>query len=324
LKWKNIERPPRGYHYNVMLKVNTKMGGTNHTLISRLPGRPGPPPQGMFQEPPASLSWLFDKPCMLVGIDVSHAEPGSDRESMAAVVASMDGRAWQYVADISSQTARLEIVNALEPAMVRLLKCFQGRNNGKLPATIIVYRDGVGDGQFEQVVNREIPAIKGAMMLLGYPDNACKIAMIICQKGHHTRLFYEESVTDGKPNYINPCPGLVVDSTGGQDSITSAKYNEFYLNSHAAIQGTAKPCKYALVYDSIGLKLAELQLLTYWSCYLYSRCNKSVSYCTPAYYAHWASKRAKNLFAAGATGQNLIDISAKWGEAGALSTMFFV
>lgn len=37
LKWKNINKPPRGYHANVMLKINTKMGGTNHSLISRLP-----------------------------------------------------------------------------------------------------------------------------------------------------------------------------------------------------------------------------------------------------------------------------------------------
>ena len=59
-------------------------------------------------------------------------------------------------------------------------------------------------------------------------------------------------------------------------------------------QGTAKPCKYALIFDEIGFKLSELELLTYWTTYLYARCNKSVSYATPAYYAHWASKRAKS------------------------------
>jgi hypothetical protein len=35
LRWKNVERPPRGYQANVMLKINTKLGGTNHTLASR-------------------------------------------------------------------------------------------------------------------------------------------------------------------------------------------------------------------------------------------------------------------------------------------------
>jgi len=32
-----VKPPSRGYHANVMLKVNTKLGGTNHTLASRLP-----------------------------------------------------------------------------------------------------------------------------------------------------------------------------------------------------------------------------------------------------------------------------------------------
>ena len=68
---------------NILIKMNTKLGGTNHTLVPRAPGKAG---TGVFQDPPNSLSWLFDKPCMLVGLDVSHAEPGSDRDSMAAVV----------------------------------------------------------------------------------------------------------------------------------------------------------------------------------------------------------------------------------------------
>ena len=320
LKWKNIDRSPKGYHLNVMLKINTKLGGTNHTLISRTtPGRPVAP---TFQDPPQSLSWLFDKPCMLMGIDVSHAEPGSDRESMAAVVASMDGKASQYACHISAQPARLEIVSALEEAVQSLLLNFKARNNA-MPATIIVFRDGVGDGQFEQVVQRELPAIKGALALMGYDDTSVKVCMVVCQKGHHTRLVYEEQQGPDKA-FINPCPGLVIDATGAANSITSGRYNEFYLNSHAAIQGTAKPCKYALVYDEIGIQMAELELLTYWSCYLYCRCNKSVSLATPAYYAHWASKRAKNLYAGGGNSEDLQAISSKWIERAARSNMFFV
>jgi eukaryotic translation initiation factor 2C len=77
-----------------------------------------------------------------------------------------------------------------------------------------------------------------------------------------------------------------VDAVGGADSIVSARLNEFYLNSHHSLQGTAKACKYSLIYDEIGLRISEVELLTYWSTYLYARCTKSVSYATPAYYAH--------------------------------------
>ncbi len=216
------------------------------------------------------------------------------------------------------------MVSALTDAMVSLFTAFKERNGGKMPAHIIVYRDGVSDGQFNIVLEKELPSIHGALELMGYPADSCKVAIVICQKGHHTRLVYEERAQDGSTTYINPCPGLVVDATGGPKSITSAVINEFYLNSHAAIQGTAKPCKYALIYDEIGFKLSELELLTYWTTYLYARCNKSVSYATPAYYAHWASKRGKDLYAAGGTAQDLLDISATWAHKDALSTMFFM
>lgn len=320
MKWKNIDRSPSGYFANLTLKINTKLGGTNHTLISRLPTPPATQPAGMFQEPPASLSWLFDKPCMLVGMDVSHAEIGSESESIAAIVASMDGRASQYAAHISMQTARVEMISALEEGMKSLLTMFKRKNGDKMPASMIVYRDGVADGQFQIVIDKELPLIKGALELMGYPEGSVKVAIVVCQKGHHTRIVYEGA--DG--GYINPCPGLVVDAHLSEKSIASARYNEFYLNSHAAIQGTAKPCKYTLIYDEIGFKLSELELLTYWSTYLYCRCNKSVSYATPAYYAHWASKRGRYLAAAGASPADLLEISNIWTAADKASSMFFL
>lgn len=318
LKWKNIIKPPRGYYMNVMLKVNTKMGGTNHTLASQLSPEEAHALPATFQDPPASLSWVFDKPCMLVGIDASHPDPKSKSPTLAAVVGSINGQASQYVAHISAQAPHVEMVAALDKAMFALLKTFKEKNFGKLPEHIIVYRDGVGDGQFAEVLSKEVESIRQALAEHG--DISCKIVVLICQKRHHTRLVYEE-----KPDvFMNCCPGLCVDATGKERSIVSAVHNEFYLNSHTAIQGTAKSCKYTLILDEIGMKIAELELLTYWSCYLYTRCNRSVSLATPAYYAHWASRRAKYLCTAGADNVDLLAISEKWSEAGRDSTMFFV
>jgi Piwi domain len=320
-KFKKVEKMPRGYGQNLMLKINTKLGGTNHTLVSRLP-KPHTAP--VFQQPPASLSWVFDDPCMLVGIDVSHGETSSSMESVAAVVASMDGSCAQYAAHISVQTAGQEIVASLEASMLSLLTTFRCRNAGKMPSCIIVYRDGVGEGQFSQVTRTELSAIRGAVELMGFTEDAVKISIVICQKGHHTRLVYEDSAPGVPMTYINPCPGLCVDASGGANSISSGHLNEFYLNSHVAIQGTAKPCKYTLVHDEIGFKISELELMTYWLTYLYCRANKSVSYASPAYYAHWASKRGKSLCAAGGSPADLLQISQKWGEANRTSPMFFI
>jgi hypothetical protein len=324
-KFKKLERLPKGYAQNIMLKINSKLGGTNHTLVSRLPG--GRLPTGapaVFQDPPASIAWIFDKPCMLMGIDVSHGETSSSQESVAAVVASMDGKCGQYAAHISIQTARQEMVTSLETATTSLLTTFRSKNNNVMPSTIIVYRDGVGEGQFDQVTTTELSAIRGAVELMGHTTDSVKIVIVVCQKGHHTRFVYEETQAGQAMQYINPCPGLCIDAAGGDNSIASARLNEFYLNSHAAIQGTAKPCKYTLVHDEVGFKVCELEILTYWLTYTYCRANKSVSYVSPAYYAHWASKRGKYLVAAGGTAEDLLQISKTWGEAGRFSPMFFV
>lgn len=97
----------------------------------------------------------------------------------------------------------------------------------------------------------EYLAIKGAVELLGYQEGQVKISVVVCQKMHHTRLVYNDN-----GEIINPCPGLCADgSAEAQRSIVSATYNEFYLNSHYALQGTAKSCKYALIYDEIGIKV---------------------------------------------------------------------
>ena len=301
VKLTTLTKNPRGVYSNLMIKINAKLGGTNHTLKSRLEPKEAAAAAGKtFQSPPASLSWIFDKPCMLVGIDVSHPEPGADRQSMAAVVGSVDGAATKYVAHISAQSSRQEMVSDLTNAMGCLLTSFRQRNNKRMPETIVVYRDGVSEGQYHAVLRDELPQIREAVALQGFTEDAVKIAVVICTKGHNTRLVAQEGPTG---EMMNVCSGLVVDSV-----ITSPNLNEFYLNSHAAIQGTSKPCRYTLLYDQVGFKMAELQLLTYWTTFLYSRCDRAVSYATPAYYAHWASKRGKDLLAAGADAADLQNI----------------
>lgn len=57
------------------------------------------------------------------------------------------------------------------------------------------------------------------------------------------------------------------------------------------IIGTSRPTHYHVLWDDSDLSMDMLQNLTYAMCHLYSRCTRSVSIPTPAYYAHLVAFR---------------------------------
>ncbi|XP_050914277.1 protein argonaute 5 [Lathyrus oleraceus] len=83
-------------------------------------------------------------------------------------------------------------------------------------------------------------------------------------------------------------PGTVVDT-----SICHPREFDFYLNSHAGIQGTSRPTHYHVLYDENKFTADQLQSLTNNLCYTYARCTRSVSIVPPAYYAHLLAFRAR-------------------------------
>lgn len=68
---------------------------------------------------------------------------------------------------------------------------------------------------------------------------------------------------------------------------------DFYLCSHAGIQGTSRPAHYHVLWDENNFTADEIQSLTNNLCYTYARCTRSVSVVPPAYYAHLAAYRAR-------------------------------
>ncbi|CAA9998446.1 unnamed protein product [Nesidiocoris tenuis] len=68
---------------------------------------------------------------------------------------------------------------------------------------------------------------------------------------------------------------------------------DFYLVSHASIQGTARPTKYHVLYDDAQMPESTLEEITYYLCHLFTRCTRSVSIPAPTYYAHLAAFRIR-------------------------------
>lgn len=93
------------------------------------------------------------------------------------------------------------------------------------------------------------------------------ITFVVAQKRHHTR-FNPDNPRDGDRNG-NIMPGTVVDT-----GIVGPNDFEFFLNSHAGIQGTNKAGHYHVLCDENGFGSDGIQLMTFWSSYLYCRCTR--------------------------------------------------
>jgi eukaryotic translation initiation factor 2C len=172
--------------------------------------------------------------------------------------------------------------------MIKELLISFRRATGQKPERIIFYRDGVSEGQFYQVLLYELDAIRKACASLE-PNYQPPVTFVVVQKRHHTRLFAnnhnDNRSVDRSGNIL---PGTVVDS-----KICHPTEFDFYLCSHAGIQGTSRPAHYHVLWDENKFTADELQTLTNNLCYTYARCTRSVSIVPPAYYAHLAAFRAR-------------------------------
>ncbi|XP_013928829.1 PREDICTED: protein argonaute-2 [Thamnophis sirtalis] len=170
VQMKNVQRTTPQTLSNLCLKINVKLGGVNNILL----------PQG---RPP-----VFQQPVIFLGADVTHPPAGDGKKpSIAAVVGSMDAHPNRYCATVRVQQHRQEIIQDLA-AMVRELLIQFYKSTRFKPTRIIFYRDGVSEGQFQQVLHHELLAIREACIKLE-KDYQPGITFIVVQKRHHTRLF---------------------------------------------------------------------------------------------------------------------------------------
>lgn len=272
------------YLRNLALKFNLKLGGNNHLVD------------------PSRLGLISEDKTMIVGIDVTHPSPGSrGAPSVAGVVASVDRWLGQWPSVLSVQKSRKEMVTELGIMLKSRLELWRKRSkHTAYPENILIYRDGVSEGQYQLVLDEELPQIRAACKDVYPPADQKKglprLTIAVVGKRHHTR-FYPTAVADAD-NSGNTKSGTVVDR-----GVTEARNWDFFLQAHTALQGTARPGHYYVVLDEIfrqryaktpGKNIAdEFQDLTQSMCYIFGRATKAVSYCTPAYYADILCERAR-------------------------------
>lgn len=179
--------------------------------------------------------------------------------SVVGVVSSYDQNAFCYYGSHRYQGPCVEIIQDFKGIMIEHLMMYKQHNNNKLPQKIFYYRDGVSDGQFDDIMAIERQAMIQACREVkeGY-EKSVRITIIVVQKRHHTRFFPGDTDVGKGDRNNNVPPGTIVDTV-----ITPPLKNHFYLVSHQAIQGVAKPTKYCILLDEGNHNIDDLQELTY-------------------------------------------------------------
>ncbi|KAJ7774161.1 argonaute-like protein [Mycena maculata] len=269
---------------NVAHKINVKLGGINVVIDSSGSTLPSGVP-------------LLGRPndgTMVMGADVTHPSTGgSNSTSYSALVSSVDSHASKYVATLHMKPDRQEIITDLQNMTMYLLTRYiwYRREKENVPAEhqppkrIIFYRDGVDEGQFQKVVNDELPMIKRACSLLNMNP---KITLVVVGKRHHMRFF------DLERNHNNNClSGTIID----RDVVHPTEF-DFYLHSHGhgGVRGTSRPGHYSVLYDDNNLTPDSVEALSFALCHVYACSTRAVSIPAPVYYADRVCSRRSNHF----------------------------
>uniref|UniRef100_A0A8C4PYR5 Piwi-like RNA-mediated gene silencing 1 n=1 Tax=Eptatretus burgeri TaxID=7764 RepID=A0A8C4PYR5_EPTBU len=213
------------------------------------------------------------KDLMVIGVDTYH-DNSLRGSSIAGFVASLNGRLTRWYSRAILQHPGQELTDGLKVCINAAVKKWSSVNQ-KLPSRVVLYRDGVGDGQLAMVVNYEIPQLLDCLYALS-ENFQPRVTVVVVKKSGNARFFAKMNSGLG-----NPPPGTVIDSL-----VTRPEWYDFYVISQSVRQGTVSPTHYNVVFDTSFMKPDHMQRLTYKMCHLYYNWPGIIRVPAPCLYAH--------------------------------------
>ncbi|XP_029916958.1 piwi-like protein 2 isoform X2 [Myripristis murdjan] len=238
----------RSVAQKILLQMNSKLGGELWTVSVPL------------------------KHLMVVGVDVYH-DTSKKYRSVMGFVASVNSSLTRWYSRVTFQTPTEELINGFQVCLVAALQKYYEVNHN-LPEKIVVYRDGVSDGQLKMIELYEIPQLLKCFQT--FPSYEPKLVFIVVQKRISTTLY-----SWAADRFGTPPPGTVLDHT-----LTHKDWVDFYLMAHHIRQGCGLPTHYISVYNSTNLSPDHLQRLTFKMCHLYWNWPGTIRVPAPCKYAH--------------------------------------
>ncbi|KAK0411506.1 hypothetical protein QR680_005683 [Steinernema hermaphroditum] len=279
-----VQKGKRQTMENIVNKLNVKNGGMNYSLD--------------LPKANSGKADVLPNDRMVIGLSTSHAgpqtrdAPGSQSTlpSVIGVAANVKTDPLDFVGDcLFQQPRRDEKISIMQPLLRSFINMFI-ENRGTAPKSIVVYRNGASEGQYKDILDLELLMIRAVARSCGI---APKITMIVSQKMHNLRLMPKNINPRDRPPAQNAPPGTVVDT-----SVTHPAYNEFYLNGHTALQGSARTPRYTVLHDESDMSMDEVENLTYSLSFAHQIVNLTTSLPSPVYIAMRYAERGLNVFKA--------------------------
>ncbi|XP_060874625.1 piwi-like protein Siwi [Metopolophium dirhodum] len=252
---RQIEKNNMSVCTKIAIQINCKLGGAPWRVV------------------------IPEKNMMIVGFDVCHDKQNKNK-SYGALVATMNDSHTAYFSCVQPHESGQELSSYFAMSIAKALNKYRSKNK-TLPNSIIIYRDGVGDGQLSYVHRTEVDMVKKTCKDF-YGEKKVGMAFIIVKKRISTRFF-----CSNPKNYQNPPPGTVIDNT-----VTDPTMYDFYLISQNVTQGTVTPTHYNVIVDTLNETTATnitpgiMQKLTYKLTHMYYNWSGTVRVPAPCQLAH--------------------------------------
>ncbi|CAK5111404.1 unnamed protein product [Meloidogyne enterolobii] len=228
---------------NIVCKTNEKMGGINYTIKLA--------DQGFI----FSLYFIFsckffrihnliEDGTLFIGLGISHPGALGNYErargaapnvpSVIGYAANMKKHSFDFVGDYLFDEARRDEKYTTLAHITKTCVTRYQNSRGDAPKRLILFRNGMSEGQFATAKQYEIPMVRLALQECS--ASSCKLTVLVSQKTHNIRLFAHEELSKptGSSKNLNIKPGTVVD-----EQVTHPEHSEFYLNCHSAIQASS-------------------------------------------------------------------------------------
>ncbi|KAG5323893.1 PIWI protein, partial [Acromyrmex heyeri] len=219
--------------------------------------------------------WTIENPLkglMVIGFDICH-DTNTKGKDFLTMVATVDQTLTQYFSSIALFHSNEDLGDQLCASVRKAIMAYKERNKA-FPIHLVIYRDGVSEGQLRQVYENEVQKLEKALETLYYGPNF-KLIFIIVTKKINVRLF------DMRGRNANPRTGTIVD-----DIITNPLRYDFFIVSQQVRQGTISPTSYNVIFDNTGLEVDVVQVVTYKLTHMYYNCSTTVRVPAPCHYAH--------------------------------------